>query len=226
MPVEIACSKEGTNTTAVIPFLLWHGRHTKIPSHVPSIQTSVLLGFTVIMVSVSVERHLIKSSNAILKQMCPFCLTYNKDKRVTEVGGCIFTNIKTNKYSSYTVLLRSLSELDDFMCGKLFNRTGTLCGKCKDGHYPLVYSFDMNCIQCPNGKANWWKYLLAAYLPLTIFYLVVLLFKINVASSSLYPFVFYMLKLRSRFQLVDQQTSQMAVRWVELLYGIWSLDFF
>ena len=131
VPVEIACSKEGTNAT----------------------------------------------------------LTYNKDKHVTEVGGCIFTSIRTN--SSYAVLPRSLSELDDFMCGKLFNRTGTLCGKCKDGHYPLVYSFDMNCIQCPNGKANWWKYLLAAYLPLTIFYLVVLLFKINAASSSLYPFVNY-----------------------------------
>ena len=157
------------------------------------------------------------------------CLTYNKDKHVTEVGRCIFTNIKTN--SSYVVLPRSMSELDDFMCGKLFNRTGTLCGKC---HYPLVYSFDMNCIQCPNGKDNWWKYLLAAYLPLTIFYLVVLLFKINVVSSSLYPFVLYAQgvsnPINGRSILIylkkGQQTPQMAVRWIGMLYGIWSLDSF
>ena len=106
-------------------------------------------------------------------------------------------------------------------------------GKCKDGHYPLVYSFDMNCIQCPSGKANWWKYLLAAYLPLTIFYFVVLFFKINVASSSLYPFLIYAqfcsIPIFGRVVvtfLKTQQTSLMAARWIEMFYGIWSLDFF
>ena len=131
------------------------------------------------------------------------------------------------------MLPRSLSELDDYLCGKPFNRTGTLCGKCKDGHYPLVYSFDMNCIQCPNGKANWWKYLLAAYLPLTLFYFIVLLFKINVASSSLYPFLIYAqfgsIPIFGRVVVMfakNWQTTQTAARWIEMIYGIWSLDFF
>ena len=152
------------------------------------------------------------------------CLTYNKDKHVTEVGRCIFTSI--NRNSPYTILPRSLSELNDFM--HVWQTAGTLCGKCKDGHYPLVYSFDMNCIQCPNGKANWWKYLLAAYLPLTIFYLVVLLFKINAVSSSLYPFIKYAqavsMPISGRLALMflkNRQTSQMAVRWV-LEYGAWT----
>ncbi len=43
------------------------------------------------------------------------------------------------------------------------NRTGTLCGKCQDNHY-LDYSFDMNCVECPNAKYNWWKYILVAFL--------------------------------------------------------------
>ena len=123
------------------------------------------------------------------------CLTYNEDKHLAEVGRCIFTSINT--ISPYTILPRSLSELDTFMCGEEFNRTGTLCGKCKDDHYPLVYSFDMNCIRCPNGKANWWKYVLAAYFPLTIFYLVVLLFKINVAYLQACIHLLSMLKLTS-----------------------------
>ena len=159
------------------------------------------------------------------------CLTYNEDKHIAEVGRCIFTSINT--ISPCTILPRSLSELDTFMCGEEFNRTGTLCGKCKDDHYPLVYSFDMNCIRCPNGKANWWKYVLAAYFPLTIFYLVVLLFKINVASSSLYPFVIYAqavsIPINGRIVLMflkHQKTAQSATRWMVMLYGVWNLDFF
>ena len=230
--VEIACSKEGTNTTA-LPSLAW-------ATYEDSKSCSLRMDFCSPWVYCDdgecqcgevpnqILQCNLETNVSLLKQNC---LTYNKDKHVTEVGSCIFTHIKTD--SPYTVLPRSLSELDDFLCGKLFNRTGTLCGKCKDGHYPLVYSFDMNCIQCPNGKANWWKYLLAAYLPLTIFYFVVLLFKINVASSSMFPFLIYAqagsipIFVRTAVMVTkNQQTFQMAVRWIEMFYGIWSLDFF
>ena len=91
----------------------------------------------------------------------------------------------THRIVTYSDLPRSKSELNDFMCGLKaeLNRTGTLCGKCQDGYYPLVYSFDMTCVQCPNGKSNWWKLVLAAFLPLTIFCIIILFFKINVVSS-------------------------------------------
>ena len=232
--VEIACSKEGANTTAAtLPSLVR-------PTYEDSKSCSLHLDFCSPWVYCDdgecqcgevpnqILQCNLETNVSLLKQNC---LTYNKDKHVTEVGSCIFTHIKTG--GPYTVLPRTLSELDDFLCGKLFNRTGTLCGKCKDGHYPLVYSFDMNCIQCPNGKANWWKYLLAAYLPLTIFYFIVLLFKINVASSSMFPFLIYAqagsipIFVRTAVMVTkNQQTFQMAVRWIEMFYGIWSLDFF
>ena len=234
VPVEIAYSKEGTNTTAAtLPSLAR-------PTYEDSKSCSLQLDFCSPWVYCNdgecqcgevpnqILQCNLETNVSLLREKC---LTYNKDKRVTEVGSCIFTYINTN--SSYTVLPRSLSELDDFLCGKPFNRTGTLCGKCKDGHYPLVYSFDMNCIQCPSGKANWWKYLLAAYLPLTIFYFIVLLFKINVASSSLYPFLIYAqfgsIPIFGRVVVMfakNWQTTQTAARWIEMIYGIWSLDFF
>ena len=56
---------------------------------------------------------------------------------------------------------------------------------------PLVYSFDMNCVECPSGKSNWWRFVLVAFLPLTVFYFVILLFKINVTSSHLHGFVYF-----------------------------------
>jgi hypothetical protein len=160
------------------------------------------------------------------------CITYDKESDTFEAGKCFFNN----HIGAFTKYPMSISEVDEFLCGRLFNRTGTLCGKCKDDHYPLAYSFDMNCVKCPNGKTNWWKYILAAYLPLTIFYLIVLTFKINVASSSLmYPFVAFAqgisFPINSRLMLTymyitHQRSHETALRWIVMIYGIWNLDFF
>ena len=159
------------------------------------------------------------------------CVTYNKENQTIEFGTCIYN---MGNRGLYATLPSSLSELNETMCGNLFNRTGTLCGKCKDGHYLQAYSFDMNCIRCPNGRANWWKYLLAAYLPLTAFYLLVLAFRINVALSSfMYPFVAYAqgvtFPVNSRMVFLHLRNNPMlktAARWVAMIYGIWNLDFF
>lgn len=158
------------------------------------------------------------------------CLTYNKKEHLTELGKCLYTSSLAS--STETLLPKSLPELDYVMCGQLFNRTGTLCGKCKDNYYPLAYSFEVNCIQCPDGKANWWKYVLIAYFPLTLFYFIVLLFKINAASSSLFPFVLCAQAATSpiiaRAELIflkyEDQTIQKLARWIIMLYGIWNPD--
>ena len=108
-----------------------------------------------------------------------------------EAGQCIYNY---NTYDGmYNDLPRNKSELNDFMCSNKteLHRTGTLCGKCQDGYYPLAYSYDMTCVQCPNGKSNWWKFVLAAFLPLTMFCFVTLFFKINVVSSRFQGFLFY-----------------------------------
>jgi hypothetical protein len=88
------------------------------------------------------------------------CITYDKDTNLTEIGKCIYVGTRKVNYSN-TIITN--------LCASEFHRTGTLCGKCEDGYYPLVYSFDMYCIRCPNGGLNWWKFVLAAFLPLTIF---------------------------------------------------------
>ena len=100
-----------------------------------------------------------------------FCVTVDQSSYSTYIGHCFYANYES-------------------MCD-YFNMTGILCGNCKDGHYPLAYSFDMNCVECPNGKSNWWKFALAAFLPLTFFYFIVVLFKINITSSHLQGFVFF-----------------------------------
>ena len=125
--------------------------------------------------------------------------------------------------------LSNVSKLADSICGK-FKRTGTLCGKCQDGYYPLAYSYDMKCVQCPHGASNWWKFLLAAFLPLTVFYFIIILMKINITSSYLHGFVLYAQIISNPsivymlLAIADYNTTY--VRWLGCLYQVWNLDFF
>jgi hypothetical protein len=90
----------------------------------------------------------------------------------------------------------------------------------------------MECVPCPNGKSNWWKFALAAFLPLTIFYLIILFFQISVMSSRLEGFLYFsqiisapaimravVLNHKSKFDDIAQQCTA-------TFYGIWNLDFF
>ena len=166
-----------------------------------------------------------------------YCATYNEDTGSVEAGSCTYNegNIHSTMSNAhiYTSLPRNVSELNEFMCGELFNRTGTLCGGCKDGYYPLVYSFDMNCIECPNGKSNWWKFLMVAFLPLTIFFYVIFFCRVNITSSALFGFVWYCQMIcdpnMAKVLLVtttNRKNVQMVMRVVGLFFEVWNLDFF
>ena len=170
----------------------------------------------------------INNSNELF--LLNFCITYDEVNNLTEVGLCYFIQTKRISYQH----LRHTSELNNLTCGSdKFNRTGTLCSKCRDGHYPLAYSYDLNCVQCPNGKSNWWKFVLAAFLPLTVFYFIVVFFKVNVTSSYLQGFVFYAqifttpsVMLVLLVSIHDEYYPQLVFRWVATMYSVWNLDFF
>ena len=62
------------------------------------------------------------------------CLTYNDTENQFETGRCLYMEVKVR-----LTLPRSISKLNEFVCGKHFNRRGTLCGHCKVGYYPQAY---------------------------------------------------------------------------------------
>ena len=164
-----------------------------------------------------------------------YCVTYNRSTAITELGRCVYNGgiRKSNDTSLlYATLPPNVTELDDYLCGP-YNRTGTLCGRCKDNYHPLAYSFDMNCVNCPNARSNWWKFILAAFLPLTCFYFVVLLFQISVTSSHFHGFIYCSQGIAIpsvvRVALLyarGKEELETAVRVVGNFYGIWNLDFF
>ena len=177
------------------------------------------------------------SKNGELSVLDSFCVTFNTSQGLTEAGKCIFNcqNHKVNDSSDniYRILPKIPSELNEVMCGNQFNRNGTLCGTCKDGYFPKVYSFNMTCVKCPHSRANWWKFVLSAFLPLTIFYFIVVLFKLNVTSSHLHGFIYYSQAITmpaiARFitlALRHRSNYLRAWKYVGSFYGIWNLDFF
>ena len=114
-----------------------------------------------------------------------------------------------------------------------FNRHGTLCGSCQNGTYSLAYSFNLSCIQCNNEISNWGKYVFFAFFPLTLFNIVVIVFKISIFSGPLQGYVFYCQVISSpafaRVSLLETKNRPFifqALRVMGSFYGIWNLDFF
>lgn len=165
-----------------------------------------------------------------------YCATYNEEKDLLEVGSCLincgFIRVKKDSNRVYVLLPQFASELDEFFCDEHYKRTGTLCGRCQNGSHPLTYSFDMNCVQCNNLHLSLFKFFSFVFLPLTVFYFVVLFFRISV-TTSLRGFLLFSqigsFPAMARFLIhgsIARHGTQKAVRYLLMLHGIWNLDFF
>ncbi len=162
------------------------------------------------------------------------CVTYNNVTDELVEGNCIENCDNGYDKSDYLPLPKDVSQLNQFMCEERWNRTGRLCGRCLPGHSPLAYSYDMRCVKCPEGNRNIWKYIIVAFGPLTVFYLVLLFFKINASSSYLHSYVVYSQLITTPyiFRAITAYTYHIStyLKFTILalvdLYSIWNLDFF
>ena len=112
---------------------------------------------------------------------------------------------------------------------------GTLCGSCINNYWPLAYSYDLGCVQCPSTQMNWIKYALVILAPITIFYMIVIIFKISITSPYIYSFMFYAQSISTpnmigivmlMLTLSNKKIPILLVKFLSLFYGMWSMDFF
>ena len=92
--------------------------------------------------------------------------------------------------NNYIILPSNVSDLNDYMCGPM-NRKGLMCSRCADGFGLAVFSIGQTCTNC---SVSWYGvplYLFIEFVPITIFYFIVLLFNINVTSAPMVAFIFY-----------------------------------
>ena len=164
------------------------------------------------------------------------CVTYDNVTKETQVGSCYYncenTAHKTLYDRVYHPLPMNPTELTAKICGQ-FNRTGTLCGQCAPGLSPLVLSYNLSCVECPGGNTIRWKFILAGFVPLTFFYMFIVVFNINVTASRLNGVVLFSQAISmpalARILLLTFVTRPdflIAVKMVLPLYSFWNLDFF
>ena len=152
-----------------------------------------------------------------------YCVTY--DNNATVVGPCFVGCL----VQPSTPFYYNLSDLTQVCKG--LHREGQLCGKCEESFAPPVYSYNMTCIKCNHSRfaVNCLAYLAVSLLPLTVFFVVVVVFGIRAASPQLNAFVLVSQILTSPPQprLIATSNVQSPV-WKPLVtfYGIWNLDFF
>ena len=124
--------------------------------------------------------------------------------------------------------------LSHVMCADL-NRRGRLCGQCIENYSLPVYSYEMKCVKCEDYKYNWLKYLAVAFLPLTIFYLLVTLLSISFTSPLLsaavvvFQIVAHPTQLQIILNLIESGNiivPKQAVVVAASIAGFWNLDFF
>ena len=161
-----------------------------------------------------------------------FCITFDDQERVMLMGACSYTSFRKSAFS-YIPFYRVESGTENRFCSTL-NKMGILCGQCLPDFSPLAYSFNMTCVPCPHPRWNWLWYIMAAYLPLTLFYLVIILFHVNTMSGHIHAAIIVsqavsmsiMTRLVTGYLEHFPYSVAIVAKMILSLYGIWNLDFF
>ena len=169
-------------------------------------------------------------------------MTCNPTTCATELGICRLTLelnkddgfIVFHKPSYYLVPACTCEDLNTRVCGP-FNREGLLCSKCKPGYGPAPYSWSLKCEKCHDEYVGWFwlLYLVLELVPLTVFYLTVILLNIHVTSPPFTAFVFFcqlftiLFKESVYFKTgVIKYSSKIFPYMISALISIWNLDIF
>ena len=169
-----------------------------------------------------------------------YCMTFDSTRNTAVLGTCLFNCVNVTKSYSDTVyhhVPRDLGRGDDnnsvSVCGYLY-RQGALCGECKDGYYTAAYSYTFECIECKSSQIVYWLfYIVVAYLPLTVFVIIILVFRVRVVSPKLYGAVSLTQNLVSPLNirvLIEaakyNHVVNIILQIVVSTLGVWNLDFF
>ena len=158
------------------------------------------------------------------------------------VGSCFYnTSINiygiTNRLEYFTGFYNKISTnssrtINREICGP-YKRKGLMCGQCIKDYGLPIYSYNIECVKCVDYKYNWLKYIVVAYIPLTVFLLITITFKIS-ANSGLLVGCVTVSQMVTTYNLVQVYlannttsiTASYEVKVITGLYSIWNLDFF
>ena len=167
-----------------------------------------------------------KSTNEIIEVdlitgQCPrgFCKYYN----IISKSSSLLNEYKLPKDTS-------VSKLDRFICGN--QRTGKLCGRCRPNHSVFFHSRNYQCrMNNHTCKISVLLYIVSEFFPMTVFFLIVIIFDIHFTSGSLNSLLFYVqmidaLVIEVKGIIQPHQVVKYLIKANQLIYGIFNLNFF
>ena len=158
-----------------------------------------------------------------------YCMTYDEESGTSTVSNCPYFSLQGHNISRPGLinLPDNISELNEYMYGPM-NRKGIVCSECIDGYGPSVTSLKFQCSICSNAWYGVLIYLLIEIVPVTIFFITVLLFQLNLTIAPMIGFIFncnYIIFITNTNPILSNK-AQTYGKVLTLLYGTWTLDFF
>ena len=166
------------------------------------------------------------------------CMTHDRNTGITIVSVCPY--FQATGYNiledlvGYITLPSNISELNDYMCGPM-HRKGPLCSECIGNFGLSATSFRYTCSNCTQFSLTYGipLYVLIEVIPITVLYLIILIFRINLTSSPMTCFILYshlvmntiIINLSYPVDQIFYQPNHFRTV-VIALYGMWNLDFF
>jgi hypothetical protein len=158
-------------------------------------------------------------------------MTFSEQLLKVVVSYCLYT-CNYDLHHEFIEVDASLTtdDLNDRVC-KLYNRTGLMCGRCIERHAPAAYSYTLACVNCSNNSNNVLKYVAVAYVPLTAFYLLVIMFRIPINSGAMIAYVglsqvFAAPGLVTFYSARFERHGIKYINKLLIFYTVWNLDFF
>ena len=164
------------------------------------------------------------------------CALHNSTTNNTVVGACPYVFPDHLIKNQLIPLPNKSSELNHFICGSVNRDIGTpLCGRCTNGTGPSIYSIGSQCARC--STVNIVYYLLLQYLPTTVLFVAIIVFRINITSAPMAHYVLFCNCIMMMFKSVTgayinfyratvHNNSVLIVTKLFLcLDSIWTLDF-
>ena len=161
------------------------------------------------------------------------CMTYDEQERTIHIAPCDFDgNFSTSDNGRYVELpVKNISELNYYMCNPM-NRRGRLCSECIEGFGPSIISSGLVCFNCTDAWYGIPLYILLEFVPITIFFVIILFFRVNITSAPMVAFVFFSQVIVATFLnygirlKFEHPTAYTLVLIMATFYGFWNLDFF
>ena len=167
------------------------------------------------------------------------CLTYRDEHGRQQLYEfkCNYFQLEGHQVShyepGYIKLPDNVSELNDYMCGPM-NRKGFLCEEYIDNFSVSMTSIGNKCSNCTDVWYGIPLYLIVELVPITAFYLFILVFQIHITSPPMVSFIFYSQTLMFVLavdrpppleKVVPQNEKNFWFNLNLFLYSPWNLDF-